>query len=118
MALYAEGYVVLCVLPLAHAYATLALLMPCLVRGIRVVLLRKYTFEGTLEVIEKYGVTCYPLVPPIAIRLLQDFDSICSKYNLSSLTDILCAAAPIAAEFEDALRKKFRLRRFRQRKYI
>ena len=52
------------------------------------------------------------IVPPLALFLLKS--PLVDKYDLSTLKDIGCGAAPLGKEMSEAIIAKFNLRRFNQ----
>jgi long-chain acyl-CoA synthetase len=79
--------------PLYHA-AALIFTTASLHLGHTVVLMDKWTPEGTLERIERYKVTSSHLVPTMFHRMLALPDDVRSKYDVSSLRNMVHAAAP------------------------
>ena len=62
--------------------------------GHRVVLMDRWTPEGTLERIEKYRVTTSHMVPTMFHRMLQLPEEVRAGYDVSSLRTIIHSAAP------------------------
>jgi len=62
--------------------------------GHTVVLTDKWTPEGCLELIERYGVTNSHMVPTMFIRMLKLPDEVKARHDLSSLSHIIHSAAP------------------------
>jgi long-chain acyl-CoA synthetase len=62
--------------------------------GHSVVLMDKWTPEGTLSLIEKYRVTNTHMVPTMFTRLLKLPESVRKKSDVSSLTHVIHGAAP------------------------
>jgi long-chain acyl-CoA synthetase len=79
--------------PLYHA-AQIMFNTSSLHLGHTVVLMDKWTPEGTLERVEKYKVTTSHLVPTMFHRLLALPESEREKYDVSSWTNVVHAAAP------------------------
>ncbi|MFN2589366.1 MAG: acyl-CoA synthetase, partial [Actinomycetota bacterium] len=83
----------LTVAPLYHT-AVMNFTAMALAGGHTVVLIDKWTPEGTLERIERYRVTHSHMVPTMFVRLLQLPDDAKTKYDVSSLTHVIHSAAP------------------------
>ncbi len=62
--------------------------------GHRIVLMDKWTPEGTLERIERYRVTTSHMVPTMFHRLLQLPDDVRARYDVLSLRHMIHSAAP------------------------
>jgi long-chain acyl-CoA synthetase len=71
--------------------------------GHGVVLMDKWTPEGTLERIEKYRVTHSHMVPTMFVRMLQLPDEEKQKYDVSSLTHVIHSAAPCPIDVKRAM---------------
>ena len=83
----------LAVAPLYHT-AVMNFVQAALHHGQTVVLMDKWTPEGTLERIERYGVTSTHMVPTMFHRLLKLPESERSRYEVSSLSHVIHSAAP------------------------
>jgi long-chain acyl-CoA synthetase len=89
----------LCVSPLYHT-AVLSFCLASLHLGHTVVLLDHFTAEGTLERIERYGISTSHMVPTQFKRLLDLPDEVQKRYDLSSLQQVIHGAAPCPAELK------------------
>ncbi|MDY6828422.1 MAG: acyl-CoA synthetase [Pseudomonadota bacterium] len=83
----------LCAGPLYHA-APGGFGIGALHLGQTLVLMDKWTPEGTLERIDRYRITASHMVPTMFIRMLDVPDEEKRKYDVSSLTNVIHAAAP------------------------
>ncbi|KFY75883.1 hypothetical protein V498_09855 [Pseudogymnoascus sp. VKM F-4517 (FW-2822)] len=92
-------------LPLYHAYGQLYLIIIALKRRIPVYVMKQFIFEDFLHAIQVYRITTLQLVPPILVLMSKHPDT--SKYDLSSLTLALCAAAPLSKELQNHCSKRF-----------
>jgi len=83
------------VLPLSHSYGIAFTNTGSLVGG-RTILLRWWNVEEALRAIQEFAVTQMAAVPTMYIQMLEfpEFD----KYDLSSLEDCQCGAAPLPVE--------------------
>ena len=68
--------------------------------GITTVVLDKFTPEGTLEAIQKYGVTHGQFVPVMFTRMLKLPEAVRTSYDVSSLERVMHAAAPCPVEIK------------------
>lgn len=70
--------------------------------------------------INKYDLHFQPytlhLVPPVMVMLAKHTKV--SEYDLSSVKRIFCGAAPLSAEIEEAVKRKFNLRFIHQGKHF
>jgi len=64
-----------------------------------------FDFNAILSYIQKYKMTKLYLVPPIVVRLVKDPAT--TKYDLSSIEQITCGAAPLGGDTMAMLRSKF-----------
>jgi long-chain acyl-CoA synthetase len=71
----------------------------------RVVLMEKWDPEQALELIEKHKVTTTHMVPTQFHRLLQLPEDVKQQYNISSLRNVMHAAAPCPVDTKQALMK-------------
>lgn len=68
--------------------------------GITTVVLEKFEPEGTLDAIQKHGVTHGQFVPVMFTRMLKLPESVRNSYDLSSLQRVMHAAAPCPVEIK------------------
>ncbi|MDH6195870.1 long-chain acyl-CoA synthetase [Mycobacterium frederiksbergense] len=68
--------------------------------GITTVVLEKFDPEGTLDAIQKHGVTHGQFVPVMFTRMLKLPESVRNSYDLSSLQRVMHAAAPCPVEIK------------------
>ncbi|KAJ5681833.1 uncharacterized protein N7477_001773 [Penicillium maclennaniae] len=94
-------------LPLYHAYGQLYVILMAVKLEIPVYIMQKFVFEDFLGGIQKYRITHLQLVPPILIMLDKRPET--RKYDLSSLKNILCGAAPLSRELQNTIQRKLRL---------
>ena len=86
-------HVHLAVAPLYHT-AVMNFVQAALHHGQTVVLMDKWTPEGTLERIDRYGVTSTHMVPTMFHRLLKLPEEERAGYDVSSLSHVIHSAAP------------------------
>ncbi|EDO30960.1 predicted protein [Nematostella vectensis] len=85
--------VTLSLMPLFHAFGLVINIGMHFYLGSKVVLLQGFEPEQLLKTIEKYKVTDFPMVPPLALFLAKH--PLVDKYDLSSLESMVSAAAPV-----------------------
>jgi len=88
-----EQSTVIAVLPFFHIYGMVVIMCHGLAEGATIVTMPKFDMEEFLGILEKYGVTAAPLVPPIVLGLAKH--PVVDKYNLSKLRMIFSGAAPL-----------------------
>ena len=98
----ADGNVHLVVSPLYHT-AVLTFGSAAMHLGHTVVLMDKWTAEGTLERIEKYGVTTSHMVPTQFVRMLALPEDVREKYDVSSTRVMIHSAAPCPVDVKQRM---------------
>ena len=91
-------------LPLSHAYGQLYTLSMAQKLQIPCYVMQKFEYTEFLRVIQDYKITHLQLAPPIVIMLSKRPET--SRYDLSSITDILSGAAPLSKELQNEVTKK------------
>ncbi|GGU88882.1 AMP-dependent synthetase [Streptomyces filipinensis] len=86
---------ILAVLPFFHIYGLTALMNAPLRKGATVVVLPRFDLETFLAAIEKHRITGLYVAPPIVLALAKH--PAVTRYDLSSLTYVMSAAAPLDA---------------------
>lgn len=86
----------LCFLPLYHAYGQTYFVAGAFNRQVPVYVMPKFDFEKMLEYIQRFRVTDLALVPPIAVLLAKH--PAVEKYDLSSVENVGCGAAPLGRD--------------------
>lgn len=94
-------------LPLYHAYGQLYAVLMAAKASIPVYIMKAFAFEEFLRIIEIHKITHLHLVPPILIMLGKRSET--AKYDLSSVTNIGCAAAPMSSDFQNDFAKRFKM---------
>ncbi|XVF35864.1 hypothetical protein REPUB_Repub19eG0008100 [Reevesia pubescens] len=97
----------ICTVPMFHIYGFGAFAIGKLMIGSKVVILSKFDMNEMLSAVEKYRVTCLPLVPPILLALVKGADQIRKKYDLSSLQYVVCGGASLSKELINGFMEKF-----------
>ncbi|KAG0564053.1 hypothetical protein KC19_8G079400 [Ceratodon purpureus] len=96
--------VVLHLIPMFHIFGLLVS-VGNIARGATVVVLPRFDFLEMLTTIQKYQVTSFPLVPPILLLMIKQ--DVVQKFDMSSLRNIGCGAAPLGKEQLDQCAARF-----------
>lgn len=86
----------LCFLPLYHAYGQTFFVAGAFNRGVPVYIMPKFDFLKFLEYTQRFRITDYQLVPPIAVLLAKH--PAVKDYDLSSVENIGSGAAPLGRD--------------------
>ena len=89
---------ILLVLPMFHIYALNALLGSYLYRGGTLVLQPEPDPVNMLTAIDEHNLTKFAGVPAMYTMMFREYRENPEQYDLSSLEDVTCAAAPLAEE--------------------
>lgn len=73
--------------------------------GFPVYIMQKFVYEDFLSAIQKYQITHLQVAPPILIMLDKRPET--PRYDLSSVKNILCGAAPLSKELQNAIQQRF-----------
>ncbi|KIX91959.1 uncharacterized protein Z520_12348 [Fonsecaea multimorphosa CBS 102226] len=92
-------------LPLYHSYGQLYMCVMAPKLGVPVYIMAKFVYEDFLKALEQFRITHLQSAPPILVMLDKRPET--SKYDLSSLKNILCGAAPLSKELQNAVSKRF-----------
>ncbi|XP_017783084.1 PREDICTED: 4-coumarate--CoA ligase 1-like [Nicrophorus vespilloides] len=90
-------------MPFYHCFG-LILGLGSIVNLSMMVILRKFNPKDYCEIIEEYNVTCLQIVPSIGVFLAKH--PMIMDYDFSRVKDIVCGAAPLGVEVQDALEKR------------
>lgn len=94
-------------LPLYHTYGqTYTILMACKLQ-VPVYVMKKFVFEDFLRVIQEHRINYLHVAPPIMVMLSKRPEV--AKYDLSSLIEIGCGAAPLSRELQNEISKRFKV---------
>lgn len=104
---FTKSFAVACVIPWTHVYGTIRLVTTALSK-MRLVYLPRFEEHSFLKSIETYKIELGLLVPPLVVWLVKT--PLTEKYDISSLTEISCGAAPLSSQMEEALKKKTSIR--------
>lgn len=99
-----QADVLLGFVPLTHVYGSVLVLTQPFSVGCTAVILPRFDEKAALESIQNHKVTHALFVPPVFITLVHS--KILSNYDISSLTSIVSAAAPLSSELIEAFKKR------------
>ncbi|GAB7347017.1 hypothetical protein MBLNU459_g3165t1 [Dothideomycetes sp. NU459] len=91
-------------LPLYHAYGQLWSITAAAVTKTPCYYMRAFNFEPFLSHIQNHKITHIQTAPPVLVMLAKRPET--SRYNLSSLVNILCGAAPLSKELQNEVSAK------------
>ena len=95
-------------LPLYHAYGQLWSIVAAAVNRTPCYYMRAFNFEMFLKNIQNYKITHIQTAPPVVVMLDKRPET--SRYDLSSLENILCGAAPLSKDLQNSVSDKFGLK--------
>ncbi|KAF2880009.1 hypothetical protein ILUMI_26168 [Ignelater luminosus] len=98
-------------LPFYHAYGLYSTFIN-LLSGQTVVVMKKFDEEIYLKTIQDYKITNLYLVPALAVILAKS--TLLDKYDVSSVIEIGCGAAPLSKKIQEIIKKRFNLKFFRE----
>lgn len=90
--------VYLAVLPMFHVYGLSLFVMGLLSLGSTIVVMRRFDPNDIVNVIDKYGITHFPAVPPILQALTKKVKSVVGGVDWKSLRQVSSGAAPLFAK--------------------
>ncbi|KAL9108241.1 MAG: hypothetical protein Q9227_006979 [Pyrenula ochraceoflavens] len=85
-----------CFLPMYHAMAQTIFIACAFLRQVPVYVMPKFDFLTLLDYIQRFRITDFITVPPIAVALAKD--PRVKDYDLSSIENVGCGAAPLGSE--------------------
>jgi len=93
-------------LPLSHIYALVCVGHSGPYRGNCAVILPKYDFKWLLQSIQEHKINTLFMVPPMLIHLVNQ-RKVVEKFDLTSVRNVYCGAAPLGKELAEDLLKIF-----------
>ncbi|XP_076652046.1 luciferin 4-monooxygenase [Halictus rubicundus] len=90
-------------LPLFHGYS-FSMVLTTISTSATMCLMRRFNLETLLQSVGKYKITHMPIVPPVLV-LIAKHPQI-SKYDLSSVRELVCGAAPLPKDIADEACKR------------
>ena len=94
-------------LPLYHAYGQLYVNLMATKVGIPIYIMKQFVYPEFLQHIQDYKITHLQVAPPILVMMNKRPET--AKYDLRSVKGILCGAAPLAKELQNAVQRDFNL---------
>lgn len=92
-------------LPLYHAYGQLYANLMATKMGVPIYIMKQFVYPDFLAAIQRYKITHLQVAPPILVMLAKRPET--ANYDLSSLRDILCGAAPLGKELQNEVARRF-----------
>ncbi|KAH0941346.1 hypothetical protein HID58_000983 [Brassica napus] len=90
--------VYLAALPLCHIYGLSLFVMGLLSVGSTIVVMRRFDVSDVVDVIERFKVTHFPVVPPMLMALTKKAKGVCGE-AFRSLKQVSSGAAPLSRKF-------------------
>lgn len=95
-------------LPLYHAYGQCYAILMATILHIPMLVISKFEFLEYLRIVQDHKITRLQTVPPILIMLSKRPET--ADYDLSSVKEILCGAAPLSRKLQATVARKFNVR--------
>ncbi|KAF1991214.1 4-coumarate-CoA ligase [Aulographum hederae CBS 113979] len=95
-------------LPLYHAYGQLWSIVAAAKTLTPTYFMRQFSFPDFLANIERHRISHIQTAPPVLVMLAKRPET--EKYDLSSLCNILCGAAPLSKELQNEVSDRFGLK--------
>lgn len=95
-------------LPLYHAYGQLWSITAAAINQTPCYFMRSFNYTQWLSHIQNHRITHIQTAPPILVMLAKRPET--SNYDLSSLVNILCGAAPLSKELQNEVSERFGLK--------
>ncbi|KAK6439338.1 hypothetical protein LTR95_004463 [Oleoguttula sp. CCFEE 5521] len=95
-------------LPLYHAYGQLWSITAAAITRTPVYYMRAFNYTEWLSHIQNHRITHIQTAPPILVMLAKRPET--QKYDLSSLINVLCGAAPLSKELQNEVSEKCNLK--------
>ena len=90
----------LAVLPFFHIFGMQVLANLSVCAGMETYVMAKFDFQGMLEAIQTHRIQVMSVVPPMVNGMVKS--PLAAQYDLSSLTDVGCGAAPLDSALQEA----------------
>ncbi|KAH8655202.1 4-coumarate-CoA ligase [Xylariales sp. PMI_506] len=94
-------------LPLYHAYGQLYTMLMAVKLRVPIYIMTEFRYEEFLFNIGRYRITSLQIAPPILVMLSKRQET--ARYDLSSLKDCLCGAAPLSRELQNECQRRFNM---------
>ncbi|KAF9869371.1 4-coumarate- ligase [Colletotrichum karsti] len=92
-------------LPLYHAYGQLYTILMAIKLKVPIYIMKEFRYEDFLFAIGKYRITSLQVAPPILVMLSKRPET--ARYDLSSVKEVLCGAAPLSRELQNECQQRF-----------
>lgn len=92
-------------LPLYHAYGQLYTILMAIRLAVPVFVMREFRYEEFLGVIGRHKITSLQVAPPVLVMLSKRAET--SRFDLGSVRDVLCGAAPLSRELQNECQRRF-----------
>jgi len=92
-------------LPLYHAYGQLYTILMAVKLRIPVYVMKHFVYREFLQAIQEYKITTLQIAPPILVMLSKRAET--REYDISSVQDVLCGAAPLSKELQNECMARF-----------
>ncbi|KAL0934682.1 4-coumarate- ligase [Colletotrichum truncatum] len=94
-------------LPLYHAYGQLYTILMAIRLKVPVYIMKEFRYEDFLFAIGKYRITSLQVAPPILVMLSKRPET--ARFDLSSVKEVLCGAAPLSRELQNECQRRFKI---------
>ena len=94
-------------LPLYHAYGQLYTILMAIKLNVPVYIMSEFRYEDFLAAIGQYKITSLQVAPPILVMLSKRPET--AGYDLGSVREVLCGAAPLSKELQNECQRRFQL---------
>ncbi|KAJ2895268.1 putative 4-coumarate- ligase protein [Zalerion maritima] len=94
-------------LPLYHAYGQLYTILMATRLRVPVYIMDSFRYDNFLSSIATYRITSLQIAPPILVMLSKRSET--CRYDLSSVKDVLCGAAPLSKDLQNYCQRRFDL---------
>lgn len=101
-----ETQVGLGLLPFGHIYGLTLVALVAEYRGDSVIVLPRFELKSFLNAVQRFKIQKLSIVPPILIQIRGN-QEVCNKYDLSSISLVVCGAAPLGMEVAEDLHRLY-----------
>lgn len=92
-------------LPLYHAYGQLYYGLAAICLNTPTYIMKAFVFTDYLKIIQDYKITTLQVAPPILVMVAKRPET--KDYDLSSVRDVLCGAAPLSKDLQNECTRRF-----------
>lgn len=92
-------------LPLYHAYGQLYTILMAVKLEVPVYVMKQFVYRDFLQAVQEYRITTLQVAPPILVMLAKRAET--SQFDISSVQDVLCGAAPLSKELQNNCAARF-----------